>query len=101
MTPVNWQLALTPDTWPLTPAHSYAHHRDRFDCLRLPDVVSRQLQRAPAARSPSAREPELPGGQHGQAPGRVRAEHRVYPGAVSYTHLRAHETRHDLVCRLL
>src|SRR5450756_671133 len=22
-------------------------------------------------------------------------------GAVSYTHLRAHETRHDLVCRLL
>src|SRR5450756_2714365 len=24
----------------------------------------------------------------------------IYP-AVSYTHLRAHETRHDLVCRLL
>ena len=24
-----------------------------------------------------------------------------YYGAVSYTHLRAHETRHDLVCRLL
>src|SRR5450756_3166077 len=24
-----------------------------------------------------------------------------WPGAVSYTHLRAHETRHDLVCRLL
>ena len=23
------------------------------------------------------------------------------PVAVSYTHLRAHETRHDLVCRLL
>src|SRR5450756_1102690 len=23
------------------------------------------------------------------------------PNAVSYTHLRAHETRHDLVCRLL
>src|SRR5450756_1645567 len=23
------------------------------------------------------------------------------PWAVSYTHLRAHETRHDLVCRLL
>src|SRR5450756_2661842 len=23
------------------------------------------------------------------------------PRAVSYTHLRAHETRHDLVCRLL
>src|SRR5665648_1192907 len=25
--------------------------------------------------------------------------HNIY--AVSYTHLRAHETRHDLVCRLL
>src|SRR5665648_525247 len=25
----------------------------------------------------------------------------VTSGAVSYTHLRAHETRHDLVCRLL
>src|SRR5665648_1224595 len=24
-----------------------------------------------------------------------------YANAVSYTHLRAHETRHDLVCRLL
>src|SRR5665648_687335 len=24
-----------------------------------------------------------------------------YGGSVSYTHLRAHETRHDLVCRLL
>src|SRR5450756_93407 len=24
-----------------------------------------------------------------------------YSGSVSYTHLRAHETRHDLVCRLL
>ena len=27
--------------------------------------------------------------------------HTNYPIAVSYTHLRAHETRHDLVCRLL
>src|SRR5450756_2686409 len=26
---------------------------------------------------------------------------RPDPGPVSYTHLRAHETRHDLVCRLL
>src|SRR5450756_2834648 len=26
---------------------------------------------------------------------------RVVQGPVSYTHLRAHETRHDLVCRLL
>src|SRR5450759_926134 len=28
------------------------------------------------------------------------ASHRAY-APVSYTHLRAHETRHDLVCRLL
>src|SRR5450759_2287679 len=26
---------------------------------------------------------------------------RAIPTPVSYTHLRAHETRHDLVCRLL
>src|SRR5450759_4608203 len=30
---------------------------------------------------------------------RVGGEARVHFGAVSYTHLRAHETRHDLVCR--
>src|SRR5450756_1412608 len=29
------------------------------------------------------------------------ATSRLLVGAVSYTHLRAHETRHDLVCRLL
>src|SRR5665648_701678 len=33
----------------------------------------------------------------GRAPGLVPNTE----GAVSYTHLRAHETRHDLVCRLL
>src|SRR5450759_2861443 len=37
---------------------------------------------------------------------KVMRERNFYPGyvmieAVSYTHLRAHETRHDLVCRLL
>src|SRR5450756_2673913 len=32
---------------------------------------------------------------------RLLAPGRDSPGAVSYTHLRAHETRHDLVCRLL
>src|SRR5450756_3070745 len=31
----------------------------------------------------------------------VVLESTTYPGTVSYTHLRAHETRHDLVCRLL
>src|SRR5450759_3148361 len=31
----------------------------------------------------------------------VRVELRAPREPVSYTHLRAHETRHDLVCRLL
>ena len=30
-----------------------------------------------------------------------RGTERCPPSSVSYTHLRAHETRHDLVCRLL
>src|SRR5450759_2345354 len=33
--------------------------------------------------------------------GKWRAALRIALAAVSYTHLRAHETRHDLVCRLL
>src|SRR5450756_542577 len=39
-----------------------------------------------------------------EAPGFKKMEQkdvRVSANAVSYTHLRAHETRHDLVCRLL
>src|SRR5450756_1535055 len=32
--------------------------------------------------------------------GPIRATAAVGIGAVSYTHLRAHETRHDIVCRL-
>src|SRR5450756_3003328 len=41
--------------------------------------------------------------QHGQGHVYPEAELRPghAPGSVSYTHLRAHETRHDLVCRLL
>src|SRR5450756_2015271 len=31
----------------------------------------------------------------------LTSEWETYRWAVSYTHLRAHETRHDLVCRLL
>src|SRR5450756_2766807 len=34
-------------------------------------------------------------------PGRLGRRWGADPGPVSYTHLRAHETRHDLVCRLL
>src|SRR5450759_4602081 len=36
--------------------------------------------------------------RHGFNPAGISADCRM---AVSYTHLRAHETRHDLVCRLL
>src|SRR5450759_5998564 len=31
----------------------------------------------------------------------ISLTYRAWVGLVSYTHLRAHETRHDLVCRLL
>src|SRR5659263_95021 len=49
---------------------------------------------APPRRRPPARATRRPRGRRGprRRPGRT---------AVSYTHLRAHETRHDLVCRLL
>src|SRR5450759_3301581 len=41
-------------------------------------------------------------GQRQQFTGREPRHHKPYGrGPVSYTHLRAHETRHDLVCRLL
>ena len=40
----------------------------------------------------------LPPGRHRH---RVRRPAGAGPGAVSYTHLRAHETVLDLVCRLL
>src|SRR5450756_438722 len=41
-------------------------------------------------------------GAHGGSPIRVQSQlTRQDIMAVSYTHLRAHETRHDLVCRLL
>src|SRR5450759_8218 len=35
-----------------------------------------------------------------ESAGYRRAPPRRGPGSVSYTHLRAHETRHDVVCRL-
>src|SRR5450759_4235706 len=47
---------------------------------------------------------QLRPGQVGAPAGRRRgvdSPARTTPWSVSYTHLRAHETRHDLVCRLL
>src|SRR5450759_3023733 len=66
-------------------------------------VISSLFLRAPAGGGP----PTVPSWGHGQIPASAA---RSFPGlgrcrcrcrTVSYTHLRAHETRHDLVCRLL
>src|SRR5450756_2900256 len=47
----------------------------------------------------------LVGGETAEHPGLLGPDEYdvagAVTGAVSYTHLRAHETRHDLVCRLL
>ena len=39
--------------------------------------------------------------QEANEPQERQQQEKHLPRAVSYTHLRAHETRHDLVCRLL
>src|SRR5450756_2819680 len=63
------------------------------DCGNL--VRGHAFAVAAVVRSALARDqPEKRGQRPGPAAG-------VGSGAVSYTHLRAHETRHDLVCRLL
>src|SRR5450756_898752 len=62
---------------------------------RRGDLVARQVVQAVVARAHAL-------GQVGAGVDRVGLVHRRDPReAVSYTHLRAHETRHDLVCRLL
>src|SRR5450756_2729430 len=53
------------------------------------DVYKRQIGNSPAGLSSSARA------------GRRSRPRPPRTGSVSYTHLRAHETRHELVCRLL
>src|SRR5659263_703000 len=47
----------------------------------------------------ASRDVEAP--KHATARERPDPCHASSTGPVSYTHLRAHETRHDLVCRLL
>src|SRR5450756_2830286 len=59
-----------------------------------------------AAYLPASATPTVAGSTAGYPPGRwlVKASQAsgcCCPSSVSYTHLRAHETRHDLVCRLL
>ena len=60
------------------------------------DVYKRQGQRTVASRLDQLRRARAIECHHGQA-----ARHRLGGDAVSYTHLRAHETVLDLVCRLL
>src|SRR5450756_710056 len=60
---------------------------------------ARRKSQAPAARAARTRSTVRPEGPI-EGAGRP-ASKRDGGAAVSYTHLRAHETRHDLVCRLL
>src|SRR5659263_234680 len=62
--------------------------------LRLPVLNSRKNLFRGTAGLDLEEEVPVPGG-----PGEDPKDPDL--GAVSYTHLRAHETRHDLVCRLL
>src|SRR5450756_770285 len=70
---------------------------------RLVRVVRRRHPRGPLPVGPRRRADRAPRRLRGPPP--LRAEggtmRRSSSRAVSYTHLRAHETRHDLVCRLL
>src|SRR5450756_2203649 len=67
-------------------------------CPVVNDPRARQLH-AKARKSPRSRQP--PAGLLSRN-GRSRfGSNPIGSLAVSYTHLRAHETRHDLVCRLL
>src|SRR5450759_5549117 len=72
------------------------HAGQSADC---PDLNGRL---SPIAGQGVATGPQSPHGEalpHRLLGGAVASETTLRP--VSYTHLRAHETRHDLVCRLL
>src|SRR5450756_2782345 len=73
------------------------------------NAVSRPRRHVVLARAPRHRVPDLllparPRARHlarADLTRDVQLDHRQLQEPVSYTHLRAHETRHDLVCRLL
>src|SRR5664280_3548419 len=67
------------------------------DSVRSDSVMSDSVMSAPTAE-PSEQTP--PAAPSAPTPGAVRSA-RYSPKPVSYTHLRAHETVLDLVCRLL
>eukprot|EP00825_Cyclidium_porcatum_P008830 TRINITY_DN14429_c0_g1_i1.p1 TRINITY_DN14429_c0_g1~~TRINITY_DN14429_c0_g1_i1.p1 ORF type:complete len:129 (-),score=26.67 TRINITY_DN14429_c0_g1_i1:39-425(-) len=91
----------TQSTWGLQLARhmrAHQHHaanriawvEGRKGAIHDIDPVDRMLRHQPPARPWAA--------AVGQE---VRHQQAIGIDAVSYTHLRAHETRHDLVCRLL
>src|SRR5450759_5452897 len=85
--------------------------RDTADeCKRDVAIADEWVQKALAIKKAKAerrsvygaisdRPPPPPPGAQSAVPQRIQISDNVMP--VSYTHLRAHETRHDLVCRLL
>src|SRR5659263_48681 len=70
-------------------------------CLSLSSTIGIVLSAGSTIGSAETRSPEYT--TFGPSALRVKDTlHKVHPSlSVSYTHLRAHETRHDLVCRLL
>src|SRR5450756_801031 len=64
----------------------------------IPEVMSQALEEKTIdpIHNPDVEVLELERGR----PAKLKATISVMPEAVSYTHLRAHETRHDIVCRL-
>src|SRR5665648_252915 len=99
----NFRLGFSPDPWCiLTPALCIACqafpdiHSDRrvnahtgYDCL-APGQTRKLINDIPARRFYGLCDLRL-----------VSRIDYTHSDPVSYTHLRAHETRHDLVCRLL
>src|SRR5659263_49125 len=69
----------------------------RLTAAELLRIRQQVLSRHPYNRGRPAGEDAVVGALWAKAP----ADLDVEGLAVSYTHLRAHETRHDLVCRLL
>src|SRR5665648_848728 len=76
---------------------------------KMTNIAAPSRCHAPSPRRPCAAAPDLLDTslcsisvrEKGQSWQRRTHSPRVTSSPVSYTHLRAHETRHDLVCRLL
>src|SRR5450756_3055707 len=79
-----------------------AHHHARLALWRADAAGSGSPSTPPARRSAPGAGLGITVGHHSEQSARSSPAYRSYTlTPVSYTHLRAHETRHDLVCRLL